>query len=75
MKEAATVLEAKANLRAQEAINLLQVGLSHAYITGHCWEQALQIVRAVHLSATPKMLDSTHDVDIATLGGFTSAFF
>lgn len=37
IKEAARVLEGKANLRSQqEAINLLQVGLSHTYTTVSC---------------------------------------
>ncbi len=51
IKKATNVLEAKANLRTQqEAIKLLQVGLSHTHTTATCWRQALQVVMAVHLS-------------------------
>lgn len=77
MKEATGVLETKADQRAQQKATistLLQVSLCHTHTTATFWRQTLQVLMAVHLSATPYMMDSTHDVDIATLCGFTSAF-
>ncbi len=77
MKEATGALETKAAQRAQQKATiskLSQVILSHAHTTVTFWRQTLQVLMAVHLSATPYMMDSTHGVDIATLGGFTSAF-
>ncbi len=82
IKEATNFLEVKADQRAQQKAiisNLPQVSLSDTHTTITFWRQTLQIFMAVswhvHLSATPYMLDSTHDVDIATLGDCTSAFF
>ncbi len=70
-KKANTSVEVEANQGAkQEAIisNLSQVGLSHTHTTVTSWRRALQALMAVHLSATPYMMESTHDVNTATLG-------
>ena len=64
MKEATGVLETKADQRAQQKATistLPQVSLCHTHTTATFWRQTLQVLMAVHLSATPYMMDFTHD--------------
>jgi len=64
IKEATNFLEVKADQRAQQKAiisNLPQVSLSHTHTTVTFRRRALQVLMAVHLSATPYMMDFTHD--------------